>query len=151
MRNGILDSVAEDLFSLPPLVDRSIRRRLLKTALAGIKEEISPHHIEIMKTLAQSGILRVGEIGERLHIARPQMTYLVDKLVGQGMVERQAGTADRRTISIALTRKGRMTMEEHDRSIKDAIKAALSQLTDEELEELSTSLRKQRQIFSRLR
>ena len=150
MRNSILDSVAEDLFSLPPLVDRSIRRRLLKTALAGIKEEISPHHIEIMKTLAQAGTLYVSESGERLHRPRPQMTYLLDKLVGQGMVERQAGIADRRTISIALTSKGRMIVEEHDRLIKDAIKATVSRLTNEELEELSISLRKQRDIFSRL-
>ena len=150
MRNSILDSVAEDLFSLPPLVDRSIRRRLLKTALAGMREEISPHHIEIMKTLAQAGPLHISEVGRRLHIARPQMTYLIDKLVSQGMVERRAGTADRRTITIALTSKGRMTIQEHDRLIKDAIKATLSRLTNEELEELSISLRKQRDIFSRL-
>jgi len=150
MRKSLLDSVAEDLFSLPPLVERGIRRGLLKTALAGIKDEISPHHIEIMKTLVQVGTLHISEIGEKLHIPRPQMTYLIDKLVGQGMVERQAGTADRRTISIALTSKGRMTTEEYERLIKGAIKATLSRFTNEELEELSISLRKQRDIFSRL-
>ena len=148
-RNGILDSVAEDLFSLPPLVHRSIRR-LLKPALAGTKEDISPHHVAIMKTLAQAETLHVGQIGERLHIPRPQMTYLIDKLVAQGMVERQAGTTDRRTISVVLTSKGRMTIEDHDRLIKDAIKATLSRLTNEELVELSISSRKQRDIFSRL-
>ncbi len=150
MRKSLLDSAAEDLFSLPPLIERGIRRELLKTALAGIKDEISPHHIEIMKTLAQTGTLYMSEISERLHIPRPQMTYLIDKLVGQGMVKRQAGISDRRTISIALTSKGRMTIEEYDRLIKDAIKATLSRFTNEELEELSISLRKQRDIFSRL-
>ena len=90
MKGEILDSIAEDLFTIPPLIGRSIRRKLLRTALAHIREDISPPHFEIMKTLDETGTLHVTEIGERLQIPRPQMTHLIDKLVSLDMVERQA-------------------------------------------------------------
>ena len=150
MDNEILDSVSEDLFSIPPLIFRGIRRKLLRTALANIGVDISPLHFEIMKLLEEAETLHVAEIGERLQIARQQMTHLIDKLVDLNIVERQTGTADRRTINIVLTSKGRITLEEHDNCIRNAIKETLSSLTSEELEDLSASLRRLRDIFLKL-
>jgi DNA-binding MarR family transcriptional regulator len=151
MKNSLLDSVTEDLFSTLPLIGRSIRRKLLKTALTSIKEDIEPPHFEIMKLLEEAGMLHVAEIGERLQIARPQMTHLIDKLVDLHIVERQTGTADRRMINITLTSKGKTILEEQDSHIKNATREMLSCLTDEELRDLSTSLRKLRDIFSKLK
>ncbi|MFC1991885.1 hypothetical protein ACFLVC_04110, partial [Chloroflexota bacterium] len=70
----IIDGVAEDLFSTLPLIGRNIRRKLLRTALVGFNKDITPPHFEIIKLLEESGILHIAEIGERLQIARPQMT-----------------------------------------------------------------------------
>ena len=148
--DSILDRVAEDLFSTLPLIGRSIRKKLLKTALTSFKEDIAPPHFEIMKLLEETGTLHVAEIGERLQIARPQMTHLIDKLVDLDIVERQTGTADRRTINITLTNKGKTILKEHDSHIKNATRETLSGLTDGELQDLSTSLRKLRDIFSKL-
>ena len=150
MRSDILDNVTEDLFSITPLIFRGVRRRLLKTALALTDWDISPLHSEIMKLLEQAGTLHVAEIGDRLQIARPQMTRLIDKLVDLNIVERQTDTADRRTINITLTSKGRDVLQEHNHRVRNAIKETLSCLTDEELDDLSASLRKQRDIFSKL-
>ena len=150
MRSKILDSVIEDLFSIPPLIFRGIRRKLLKTALVSIDVDISPLHFEIMKLLHEAGTLHVAEIGERLRIARPQMTHLIDKLVDVGIVERQTDTIDRRMINIVLTDKGKTTLKEHDSNIRKAMRETLSCLTDEELDDLSDSLRKLRDILSKL-
>ena len=150
MRKNVLDNVIEDLFSIPPLIIRGIRRKLLKTALANINVDISPLHFEIMKLLDEVGTLHVAEIGERLHIARPQMTYLIDKLADMDIVERQPDTKDRRMINIVLTHKGKTTIEERDNSLRIAIRETLFCLTDEELEDLSASLRKLQGIFSKL-
>ena len=150
MRSNVLDSVVEDLFSILPLIIRSIRRKLLKTALVNIDVDISPLHFEIMAILKEAGALYIAEIGERLHIARAQMTHLVDKLVALGMVERQLDTSDRRMTNIVLTGEGRAFFEEHNSNIKNAIKETLSCLTDEELEDLLDSLRKLRDILSKL-
>ena len=150
MKSNTLDKVVEDLFSIPPLIIRGIRRKLLKTAFANIDVDISPLHFEIMKLLNEAGTLHVAEIGERLHIARPQMTHLIDKLVDLDIVERQTGTADRRTINITLTSKGKTTLEEHNSRLRNAIRKTLSRLTGKELEDLSASLRKLRDIFLKL-
>jgi DNA-binding MarR family transcriptional regulator len=150
MKNGILNTVAEDLFSTMPLIGRSIRKKLLKTALTSFEEDIAPPHFEIMKLLEEAGTLHVAEIGEKLQIARPQMTHLIDRLVELDIVERQIGTEDRRTINIMLTDKGKRIIKEHDDDIRNATKEMLACLTDEELESLSVSLRKLREIFSKL-
>jgi DNA-binding MarR family transcriptional regulator len=150
MRNSVLDGVVKDLLSIPPFIRRSIQRKLFRTALARTGEDISLPHFEIMKTLEITGTLHIAEIGERLQIPKPQMTHLIDKLVSLEIVSRQTDTADRRIINITLTDKGRTIMDEQDRLIKGSIREKLSCLTDEELQELSVSLRKLRDILSKL-
>jgi len=150
MRSKILDSVADDLLSIPPIVFREVRKKLLRTALINMDIDISPVHIGIMKQLYDAGTLHVAEIGERLQIARPQMTHLIDKLADLGIVERHTDTADRRMVNIVLTDKGKTTLEEHDRSIRKAMRDTLSGFTDKELDDLSGSLRKLRDLLSKL-
>jgi DNA-binding MarR family transcriptional regulator len=150
MKNSVLDNVAEDLFSTLPLIDRSIRRKLLKTALTSFNEDITPPHFEIMKLLEEAGTLHVAEIGERLRIARPQMTHLIDKLVALDIVERQTDKEDRRMLDITLTNNGKTIFRERDSHVKTATKEMLSCLTDKELQDLSASLRKLKDIFSKL-
>lgn len=150
MRGDILDRITADLLSVPPLIFRGIRRKLLKTALDSINVDISPLHFEIMRLVKEDGTLHIAEIGERLQIARAQMTHLIDKLVEVKMVERQADSADRRMTNIVLTDKGSAFLEEHGGNIRKATKEILSGLTDEELADLSDSLEKLRDILSRL-
>jgi DNA-binding MarR family transcriptional regulator len=150
MNDQILDSVTEDLFSIPPLIGNSIRKKVLRTALENISEDITPPHFIIMKTLEKEGILHVSEIGERLGIPKPQMTHLLDKLEELDIVERKTDSADRRALNIMLTGKGLKTLQKHDRLINEAVKTTLSRLTGDELKELSLSLRKLREILSKL-
>ena len=149
-KTRIIDTVAEELFSTMPLIGRSIRRKLIRTTLDGFDNNITPPHFEIIKLLQESGNLHIAEIGERLQIARPQMTHLIDRLVELGLVERKAGTEDRRIINVSLTPDGNRMIKKHDDTIRQATAAMLGSLTVEELEELSTSLKTLRDIFSRL-
>jgi DNA-binding MarR family transcriptional regulator len=148
MRSKILDSVTEDLLSIPPFIFKETRRKLLRTAL--IDMDISPIHFGIMKLLYEAGTLHVAEIGERQQIARPQVTHLIDKLVDLEIVERRIDTTDRRMINVALTEKGKTTFEAHDKSIRKAMKETLSCFTDKELDDLSDSLRKLRDLLSKI-
>lgn len=149
MRSNILDTVTEELFTIPPLIFRSIRRKILKALLANIEMDISVLHFEIMKLLEGTGTLNITEIGEKLQIARPQMTHLIDRLVDLQMVERQSGKDDRRVTNIVLTSKGKTTLEEQDSCIRNAFKETLSRLTDEEMRDISASLSKLRDVFSK--
>ena len=149
-KTRIIDAVAEELFSTMPLIGRSIRRKLIRTALDGFDKDITPPHFEIIKLLMESGSLHIAEIGERLQIARPQMTHLIERLVEHDIAERQIGKEDRRMINVSLTEKGKTLIKEHEDQIRKATMETLSSLTVGELKELSASLRTLREIFSKL-
>jgi len=150
MKDDILGKVALDLMSVPPLIFRLVRRKLIRLTLADIDIDIKFPHFEIMQVLKEEGTLHVVEIGEKLQIAKAQMTHLIDKLVEFNLVERNADAADRRTINISLTDRGRAFMEEHENNVINAIRENMSSLTDEELEGLSGSLRNLRDILVKL-
>lgn len=150
IRDEILVKVATDLLSIPPLIFRGTRKKLIKSALEEKNIDISPLHLEIIRLLEEEGTLYVGEIGERLQIAKAQMTQLIDKLETLNMVERKTDSSDRRIVNISLTGQGKDVLEEHKNCVVNAIREALSSLTDEELEDLSYSLRKLQSILSRL-
>jgi DNA-binding MarR family transcriptional regulator len=150
MQKDILERVAIDLLSIPPLLFREIRRKLIKAALANIDVDITPLHFEIMTLLEETGTLHVAEIGDRLYIAKAQMTHLIDKLVDLNIVKRKLDIADRRTINITLTGQGRAFLEEHKNRLVSTTMETMSRLTDEELEDLANTLRKLRDILSKL-
>ena len=149
-REDIVRRTADGLLSVPPLIFRGVRRKLLKTALDNMNIDVSPLHFEIMRLLKEDGTLHITEIGERLQVARAQMTHLIDKLVKLEMVERQTDSIDRRVTNIVLTDKGGAFLEEHGGNIRKATKDFVSGLTDEELADLSASLERLREILSRL-
>lgn len=150
MKNKILNSVAGDLLSIPPLIRRGINRKVVKAAFVKVGEGISVPHFEIMMTLQEGGRQHIAEIGEKLLIPKPQMTLLIDRLVGLQIVERRMDETDRRLINVALTDKGRAILKEKDRVLRANFRKKLAGLTEVELEELSVSLRKLRDILSKL-
>lgn len=150
MHDDVQRRVALDLLSVPPLVFRMVRRRLVSTTLADTNLDIKLLHFEIMRVLKDEGTLHPAKIGEKLLIAKAQMTHLIDKLVELDFVKRETGSDDRRTINITLTDKGRKVLEEQDSMVINAMQENMSSLTDAELEDLSGSLRKLRDILFKL-
>jgi DNA-binding MarR family transcriptional regulator len=66
------------------------------------------------------------------------------------MVERLPGMEDRRVIHVNLTGKGRKTIEECDKLIRDSIRQKLSTLSSGDLEELVTCTARLREIGAKL-
>jgi DNA-binding MarR family transcriptional regulator len=141
MRDEILGRVNADLLSVPPLVSRLIRKKLVRQTLSDTELELKIPHFEIMRILKEEGTLHPAEIGEKLCIAKAQMTHLVDKLVESGFVKREGGEDDRRTINITLTANGNTLLEEQNRLFMNAIRDNMITLSEAELETLSNSLR----------
>ena len=150
MKKDMLDIVIGELLGVPPMIRRGINRKVIRAAFAKVGEDISVPHFEIMRLLEDTGTQHIAEIGEKLLIPKSQMTPLIDKMAGLDIVERQADDTDRRIINIALTDKGRAVLKEKDRVLRVNFRAKLSHLTDDELKELAISLRKLRDILSRI-
>jgi DNA-binding MarR family transcriptional regulator len=141
----ILSRVSEDLLSISPLIFRTIRSKVAKTAISNL--DITPLHFEIMVLLEEKGTLHVSEIGDRLQIAKAQMTRLIDKLVELNIAERKMNPTDRRTIDISLTGPARVILKENKAAIMQAVQNILVALSDEDLENLSDSLRHVRTVL----
>jgi MarR family transcriptional regulator, organic hydroperoxide resistance regulator len=141
MNEEIQKSIAADLLSIPPLVFRTVRKKLITTTLSETSLDIKYPHAEILRLLEEKGTLQVAQIGEKLLIAKAQMTHLLDRLVEYGLVEREMNAADRRTINISLTEKGKNFIRERGECFVNTLKENMDTLSKEELEALSTSLR----------
>ncbi len=140
MNETVWNNITDFLDRLPVL-HRSFHKDIMKAMHENLEEGISRYHLEVVKTIEDSGTMHVTEIGDMLLISKPQMTRLIDELIDLGMVERQPDETDRRKINISLTPKGKATVERFRETIKGAIKARLASLPEKDLIELSTALK----------
>ena len=146
-RSELLERVSMDLLSIPPLIFRALRRKIARTTLSEADLNITPHHFEILRLLDEEGTLHASEIGERLQIAKAQMTKLIDRLVALNIVERKIDPSDRRTYNITLTAESRAILEDHERRASKAVREIMSSLSDNELDNLSLSFRHLRDVL----
>jgi DNA-binding MarR family transcriptional regulator len=126
----VTDSITDNLLNILPL----IYRKLLKVEFEQVNPNLSRLHFIVLRILIDHRQLPISEIGKNLFIPKPQMTALVDRLNQFGMVTRLPDTEDRRVINIALTDKGRKTIEECDKLIRESIRQKLSSLSSNDLQ-----------------
>ncbi len=150
MPTQLKSRVALDLLSVPPLIFRLIRRKLVLKNLAEPDSNLKLLHFEILKVLKEEGTMHMAKIGEKLLIAKAQMTHLIDRLVELDFVERETDAADRRTMNISLTPKGRSFTEAQDTLILNVMQDNIAALSDRELETLSSSLRNLHNILFKM-
>jgi DNA-binding MarR family transcriptional regulator len=90
------------LFSCKMLIETEIRRRLrdnFKTTLP---------RFDLMAQLDKASAgMRLGELSQRLMVSNGNITGLVDRLVAQGLLDRQPAPNDRRAQLVQLTAEGR--------------------------------------------
>lgn len=150
MTKQMLKSAVAGLLSLPPVLHRTMRQTILKTTL-GYADKITSIHGEIIRLLEEEGPLSIGEIGDRLMIAKAQMTQLIDKLVEPNFVERRAVKGDRRKIEIALTDNGKEFSLEHKKRVDKRVMDSMSRLDDKDLASLSEALIIVKDVLSKLK
>ncbi|MGY2877077.1 DNA-binding MarR family transcriptional regulator [Marmoricola sp. URHA0025 HA25] len=88
-----------------------------------------------------SGPLPMRELGAALVTDAPYITVIVDDLEKRGLVEREVNPADRRSKLVRITTAGRAVARKAA-EIQSAPPAALSSLTQAELETLDRILRR---------
>ncbi len=149
-RTHELDSIIQNLCYIMPLFYRTIKRKIFQNKTALGQHGLLPHHYGIMRVLHESGQMHISSVADRLLIPRPQMTYLIDRLVVMGIVERNTDPSDRRMLDIQLTSKGKLIIKDHRKHAREALKESMANLTNDELKEISASLQKIREVLSKL-
>jgi len=122
-----------------PTHDASTARALklwviLSRATAGLEQraredvarhDLTPAEFGVLEALYHKGPMLAGEVQRRTLVSSGGITYLVDRLVARGLVERQPCPGDRRANLVALTPRGTAFVDrifpEHARVIADAM------------------------------
>jgi DNA-binding MarR family transcriptional regulator len=146
-RSEIIEIVSKDILSIPPLVFRAVRNKITKNIISDFDLDITPHHFEIIRLLADNGTMHSSKIGEKLQIGKAQMTQLINRMVSLDIIERTMDESDRRTYNIKLKPEAIKLLNEHKQYTFIAVEEIMSSLSDQELENLSISLRKLRDIL----
>ena len=132
---ALVSSVAGNLMEALPLFPK----RLVHVD-ALVREHKMPYsHIQILVLLA-SGELSIGEISDRLGIAKPNITPLVDSLRDEELVERVRDERDRRIVNVRLMPKGEERLEAIRMSILEQVGAWKGSFSRSEIKELNTAL-----------
>jgi DNA-binding MarR family transcriptional regulator len=150
MQNLILEKVSLELLSIFPLVRRSTKKKFINPSNCDVTLTITPLHFEIIRLLDQTGSLRVATIGEKLRVPKAQISQLLNKLVDLNLIERRRDDKDRRATNIGLTRRGKKIFRESEKALINSVQLSLSQLSENDLAELSVSLNKMHQILNKL-
>ncbi|CAN5516983.1 MarR family transcriptional regulator MhqR [soil metagenome] len=103
-----------------------ILRRDMEARGLGMKE------FAVLEVLFHKGPLSIGEIGSRVLLTSGSMTYVVDQLAKQGLVERREHPDDRRIVRVHLTKEGRRLIEEVFPAHAALIDRVMSELSEEE-------------------
>ncbi len=96
----------------------------------------------VLEALFHKGPLLQGDVQRRVLVSSGGITYLVDRLVDRGLVERQPCPEDRRAIYAALTDEGRQLLERIFPTHAAAIERAVSGLDEKERRSAIALLRK---------
>ena len=97
----------------------------------------------VLLTFSREGRLPMSKIGQRLMVHPTSATNIIQRLEGQGLVERAPNPADGRGTLAAITPSGREVMEQATRDLVDR-GFGLAALSAPELEQLFVLLRKVR-------
>ena len=89
------------LLTCTNLLDTEVRTRLKQTASTTL-----PRFDILAQLERHDGPMSMGELSKRLMVSNGNVTNLVDRLTGEGLVERAPSPDDRRVQMVSLTPKG---------------------------------------------
>ena len=103
---------------------------------------LTPTQFGVLEAILHKGPLSQRELGRKVLTSAGNMTDLIDKLEGRGLVRRVRQKQDRRTVRVELSPAGRKLIEPLFVRHAADIAAVMAVLSRDELRELDTLLRK---------
>lgn len=131
-----VERIAQGVFQAQPL----LKKRLVKLSAIQSDQGIPLSHVQVLAMLEEVGSMSVSEISKRFGIAKPNITPLVDRLVGAGLVDRVRSETDRRVVNIVILEEGRNRLRQIQNALNDHVAGWQSTLSQEEFERLDRAL-----------
>ncbi|MEN6292369.1 MAG: MarR family transcriptional regulator [Methanobacterium sp.] len=136
----------DNLFLLYQLFQKNVLK--YKTSNGRIKMSFA-HYLTLI-ILKERGELSISEIGNLIGMKKQNMTYLTNKLVEDGLIQRLHDMSDRRVIKIALTGKGDEYLDKWRKNKIEETKEDFSFYNDKDMNEICRSIENIKQVFLRI-
>ena len=125
------------LFTCKEVVEGEVRRRLRE------RFNLTLPRFDLMAQLDRTPKgMTLGELSQRMMVSNGNVTGLVDRLVEQGLIDRQPSRTDRRAQIVRLTPEGRRFFRAMARENGDWIGDMFAELSQNEIETLLRLLAK---------
>ena len=102
--------------------------------------ELTREQLRVIFLLSFKGRASPGEVAESFGVPKANVTSVIDRLVGKGLVSRRENPDDRRSYILSLTEEGRSQVERLHEIGTARIKRVLERMPDEALVSLRTGL-----------
>lgn len=122
------------------LIRSYARLRALHTKELTKNYDLSVSQLLCLQCLYQNGKMSMSDIADNIMVNLSTVTGIVDRLEKKGFIERLRESADRRIITIALTKKGRSLAANSPPSVHHKIVQAVKMLSEAEREEIFQAL-----------
>ena len=109
-------------------------RRLLADAVRPLG--LTPAQARALRAIGAAGPVRMADLATELDVVPRSATSVVDALADAGLVVRSADTADRRSVMVSATARGRLLVERLDAARRHAAARLFAGLGAAEREQL---------------
>jgi len=135
-------ALADAFLEVLPHLRRSIEARTPQD----LREELATvtfHQLEVLMCLAsRGGGVTMNDLARAQNVSLSSCTALADRLIRQGLAERQPDPNDRRVVRLAPTERALVFVERFREAKRSGALAALSALDDDEAVTLVNLVRK---------
>ncbi len=138
------DDCARHLLEVVPPVMRVIRTEMRSQS----KPELSVPQFRVLAYLNRRTGASLSEVAEHIGLTRPAMSVLIDGLVHRKLVSRQTDAADRRRLTLAVTRRGEELYTAAREHTQARLAARLAALSPAERQALAAALEQLRGLFT---
>lgn len=132
---ALLDSMAGALVEMLPLLPK----RLVRTDSLVRAHSMPFSQIQILVLLAD-GPLSVGDISDKLNIAKPNITPLVDNLRKQNLVKRVRDEYDHRIVNVRLLSEGEKRVQQIIADVREQVLTWPAEYNRSEIKEINNAL-----------
>ena len=120
---------------------RRIVQVLRKTAQTAEKKVgLSAAQLFVVRKLAETQMLSVGELAQRTATSQSSVSEVVQRLVTSGLVSRQRSARDARSVELTLTEAGRELAARSPAAVQDTVLEALNRMNPNDRKQLSRLL-----------
>ena len=126
------NSEVKQIFGCMVDIVKDIRARKRSDMFKGELQNLTSAQVHIMHYLYEKGKGTMSELSEYAKVQMPSMTDNVNKLVEQGLASREHSVADRRSVTVSITKKGKKIISGHMKASMNHLERLFGNMTIEE-------------------